>query len=208
MSYSTSDGPENWGKIRLEGDDDLSMSGSVYMRNLGMGIEGRPVSSGSASQPSTPAPTSPSNKTARQAGGMSWSSSKASLIGSLGIVSGNGKARELSTSSASQIEDVDDYEVTDRRHSTILSILQTFHTHACFQLSVLESFIPCSPQPPPPGPDSKVYLTPKDVLAFELGALSSIDARYLEWLSQEYGGGWTVVVKRGWKDLLSALLGY
>ena len=42
-SYSTGNGPiTDWGKIRLDGDDDLSLGGA-YMRNLGTGIEGGPV---------------------------------------------------------------------------------------------------------------------------------------------------------------------
>ena len=51
-----------------------------------------------------------------------------------------------------------------------------------------------------------VYLTPRDILAFELGPFSGFDARYLKWLADEYGV--KVVVKRGWKDLLSAVFGY
>ena len=44
-------------------------------------------------------------------------------------------------------------------------------------------------------------MTPRDILAFELGPFGEFDARYLKWLAD-------VVVKRGWKDLLSAVFGY
>jgi len=51
--------------------------------------------------------------------------------------------------------------------------------------------------------DNVVQLTPKDILAFELGPLSGFD---LEWLVQEYAGNdVNVVVKRGWRDLLGAI---
>ena len=53
-----------------------------------------------------------------------------------------------------------------------------------------------------------IYITPKDMLAFELGPLSSLDGRYLEWLADEYGGGARFVVKRGWKDLFGVLFGF
>ena len=49
-------------------------------------------------------------------------------------------------------------------------------------------------------------MTPRDILAFELGLFSGFDARYLKWLADEYGV--KVVVKRGWKDLLSAVFVY
>ena len=47
-----------------------------------------------------------------------------------------------------------------------------------------------------------VYL-PRNILAFELGPFGEFDARYLKWLADVQ-----VVVKRGWKDLLSAVFGY
>ena len=53
-----------------------------------------------------------------------------------------------------------------------------------------------------------VYLTPKDILAFELGLFSGFDAWYLNWLADEYGVKVVVTRKRGWKDLLSAVFGY
>ena len=92
---------------------------------------------------------------------------------------------------------------------TALAILQTFHAHISFQVSVLESML--ARQNNSRGAvgaavDTVVYLTPKDILAFELGPFSGFDARYLKWLADEYGVN--VVVKRGWKDLLSAIFGY
>ncbi|KAG5645322.1 hypothetical protein DXG03_006511 [Asterophora parasitica] len=227
-SYSTAAGAENWGKVRLEGDDDLSISGVAageaggvpgggYVRNVGMGIEGRPVASGSKLSQKLGAGSAPSTPTAhamRRSSGMSWSSGRATVVGSFGQ---GGKARQVSSSIVESSEDghasghgSSEYdgdgtaeERRDRHLLTTLSLLQTFHGHTVFQLSVLESFIPKDG-----GPGTTVYLAPKDIVAFELGPMSTLDARYLEWLAQEYAGDTKVVIKRGWKDLLGALFGY
>lgn len=93
-----------------------------------------------------------------------------------------------------------------------MALLQTFHAHTLFQLSVLEDVLTRQGATPPASDDvgkRLVTLTPKDILAFELGPLSSLDARYLEWLAEEYAGSQVkVVIKRGWKDLLGAIFGY
>jgi hypothetical protein len=53
-----------------------------------------------------------------------------------------------------------------------------------------------------------VILTAKDVLAFELGPLCSLDAKYLMWLAEEYAPGTKVIVKTTWRDLVGILFGY
>ena len=209
-SYSTANGPENWGSVRLEGDDDLTLDGT-YVRNVGMGIEGRPNVGGSSLNvpPTTP-------KIARRFSGMSRSSGKTS--------SSNGKTRQASSLSfttgpihitASSNDEAytlnthpNAEEIVRRRNGqimTALAILQTFHAHISFQVSVLESMLARQDSNAVSG-ETVVYLTPKDILAFELGPFSGFDARYLKWLGDEYGVN--VVVKRGWKDLLSAVFGY
>jgi hypothetical protein len=260
-SYSTSNGPENWGSVRLEGDDDLSLrnvlkdpgigsentkgkssmeSQRTYVRSLGMGIEGRPVDSlGGVANKST----------TRRASAMSWSSGKATMVGT---VSGNGKARQLSTSTSpgsSAIPDsgegtyavalhridservIDPEEQARRRMSqvyTTMALLQTFHAHTTFQLSVLGDLLRAK-LPNPPNDDSAstsrtvddangrdipageqvIVLTLKDFSAFELGQFSSLDAKYLEWLTEQYAGGEIkVIVKRSWRDLLGVFFGY
>ena len=216
-SYSTANGPENWGSVRLEGDDDLTLDGT-YVRNVGMGIEGRPNVGGSTLN--VP-PASPKN--ARRISAMSWSSGKSSTVGTLPS-SLNGKTRQASSSSfptgpthitASSNDEaytlntnIDIEEVVRRRNGhimTALAILQTFHAHIAFQVSVLEKTLARQDSSADSG-ETVVYLTPKDILAFELGPFSGFDARYLKWLADEYGA--KVVVKRGWKDLLSAIFGY
>ena len=217
-SYSTANGPENWGSVRLEGDEDLTLDGT-YVRNVGMGIEGRPNVGGSTL---TVPPTTLKN--ARRVSAMSWSSGKTSTIGTLPS-SSNGRTQQASSSSfpagsihitassndeASTLNTYTD-EIVRRRNGqimTALAILQTFHAHISFQLSVLESKLARrdSSSSSAGSGETVVYLTPKDILEFELGPFSGFDARYLKWLADEYGV--EVVVKRGWKDLLSAIFGY
>ncbi|KAG5735434.1 Protein LCHN [Termitomyces sp. T112] len=188
------------GAVGLEGDDDLglSLSGSTtregsYVRNLGMGIEGRPSVS--------------TARTMRRSSTMSWSSGRATIVGTSGVDElGGSKAHQGSSSSGGEDGGDAEEERVDRQLCTTLALLQTLHAHTAFQLAVLASFLP------PPGSESSssgtVYLYPKDMVQFELGPLSSSDARYLEWVAQEYAGNTQVVMKRGWKDLVGALLGY
>jgi hypothetical protein len=185
MSYSTSN-DANWGSVRLEGDDDLSISGS-YVRNLGMGIEGRPE----ASLSSTP------SKPQRRFSGMSWSSGKSTGI--------KLNPQPVSSSSAAPADAQTDFDKRrDRQLLTTLALLQTFHANTCFQLSRLGSFLPSGNSSSP----GIVFLSPKDVTSFELGPLSSFDARYLQWLADEYGGGARIEIKRGgWRDWVGIIFG-
>jgi hypothetical protein len=207
MSYSTAGGPENWGKVRLEGDDDLSLGGGAYMRNLGMGIEGGPpVPSGSVSQSDANGDTTTLMGTTNRglrASSMSWSSGKATVVGFSAVGGGSVKARQPSMSATVASEDEDGDGRMDGQVLTTLSLLQTLHANTLFQLSTLESFIPLSQSEL-----ETVYLSPKELGAFELSPLSAFDAKYLEWLTLEYAGGTQVVVKRGWRELLGAILWY
>ncbi|KIJ19396.1 hypothetical protein PAXINDRAFT_166590 [Paxillus involutus ATCC 200175] len=211
-SYSTGNGSiANWGSVRLEGDDDLSMDGA-HVRNLGMGIEGRP-SMGS----------SPNVKGMRKSGAMSLrgGSSGESSSSPNGVNRRNASSSSALTSASvpvlSGLEPDMDHIINERRERQVLTtcaLLQTFHANTCFQLSRLASLIPSPPSqlvdvPLASPPDLDIiYITPKDILSFELGPLSSLDARYLEWLAEEYGGGVRFAVKRGWKDLVGVLLGF
>jgi hypothetical protein len=96
----------------------------------------------------------------------------------------------------------------DGQVMTTMALLQTFHAHTSFQLSVLESFLPRGISSLGHETDRTIYLTPKEVLAFELGPLSSFDAKYLEWLVAEYASGKKLVIKRGWRDLFGVIFGY
>jgi hypothetical protein len=113
-------------------------------------------------------------------------------------------------------EDEDDAMLVRNRQSrTTLALLQTFHAQTRFWLSRLASLLPPAPQPehdststdPDTDADSEmtveVQLAPRDVVELELSPLSTLDARFVEWLGEEYGYGSTrVTVRRGWRDLL------
>lgn len=238
QSYSTEnpDGSRaDWGGVRLTGDDDLTIDGPL-VRNIGLGIEGRPSMAASGSE-----------------GGLNVKGMKRSRGMSLGVEGGSSasegssRGRQASTSSGMSGEDngvsamhaPDDpvarrfrEERMERQIRTTLALLQTFHANSCFQLSRLAELmspatggasataatgelvdVPSIAETPDPSTpalldNDVIYLTPRDVLSFELGPLSSLDARYLEWLGEEYGGRKKVVVRRGWKDLLGVFLGF
>ena len=122
-------------------------------------------------------------------------------------------------------EDEDDAVlVRDRQSRTTLALLQTFHAQTRFWLSRLAALLPprtdhettYTDAPAPDDGDARedergaemvVQLSPRDVLELELSPLSSLDARFVEWLAEEYGvsragAGVRVFVKRGWRDLL------
>ncbi|KAF8628176.1 hypothetical protein AX15_004057 [Amanita polypyramis BW_CC] len=196
LSYSTANGPENWGAVRLEGDDDLTLTGS-YIRNRGMGIEGGPSVNSTGGIGSS----SSLGRGTKRTSAMSWSSSRNGTFA---------RSREMSSSSAitsesiSIVNDFDEArERQDKQLLTTLALLQTFHAHTTFHLSILESLLPEDWSS-----GSVLYLAPKDVLTFELGPLSGNDARYLEWLTYEYAAGTQLVIKRGWRDLLNIIFGY
>ncbi|KII90378.1 hypothetical protein PLICRDRAFT_38890 [Plicaturopsis crispa FD-325 SS-3] len=205
MSYSTGNGSmTNWGQVRLEGDDDLTIDGG-YVRNLGMGIEGRPVEYGLGAGVASGSTT----KSMRRSSAMSWASGKATAVEANSRQASSSSAFELAASAGPACEDEDARR--DRQVLMTLALLQTFHATTRFQLSRLSTLLQTraesSSSRSGPGAAS-VILTPKDVLSFELGPLSSLDARYLEWLGEEYGGGTSVTVRRGWKDLFSMLFGF
>ncbi|KDQ58139.1 hypothetical protein JAAARDRAFT_193588 [Jaapia argillacea MUCL 33604] len=263
----------NWGAVRLEGDDDLSLgtvagenSRGSYVRNVGMGIEGRPSGSGVASVGIGNGNGARKSKSSRRSsGGMSWSSLTGKDRDRRQQQSSQWQAEEESTSSTPPVrltaqdpkkveaKDDSEFEVIqaikdksrDRDVLTTLALLQTFHAHTSFLLSRLESYLPpvdserlstaststtttgpstpkisnaiisTSPAPKdPPLPTASpkiltpVTLTPKDIVTFELGPLNSMDAKFIEWLAEEYGGGVGVVVRRGWRDLLGLVFGF
>lgn len=189
-SYSTANGERNWGSVRLEGDDDLTFDGfseGGQMRNLGQGIEGRPVSS---------------SRSMRRTSAMSWSSAKGT------VASTSTSTPSTAFGSNTRLTPDARTDLSDTRHEsqlrTTLALLQTFYAHTLFHLSILENFLP----PREDRDGSNVVLTPKEVLTFELGPYSISDEQYLEWLAQEYGGGTTVIIKRSWKDLFGIVFGY
>ncbi|KAJ7583856.1 hypothetical protein C8J56DRAFT_1005133 [Mycena floridula] len=186
MSYSTANG--EWGSVRLEGDDDLSLNAVTspggHVRSLGNGIEGRPLTT----------------KTMRRSSAMSWSS-RATMTNTPTTADGKKPKASISETVPEQVDE----ERRDRQLLTTLALLQTFHAHTLFQLSTLESFLPPAADA---RPSAVVTLTSKEVLMFELGPFSSLDVKYLDWIAREYGNGVQLVVKRHWKDLFGIVFGY
>lgn len=194
-SYSTVDGNmANWGQVRLEGDDDLSVGGS-YVRNLGMGIEGRPAPPSDLNRKDSGA--SGSSKAAKRVSGTSvWSKFANRDANDRLIQLGNDESARL--------------RKREQQILVTLALLQTFHAHTTNLLSTLSRYLPGAPAPSSGNNLSTIYLSPKDLSAFELGGLSSLDAQFIEWLGGEYGSrvGVMVVVRRGWKDVARFVLGF
>lgn len=196
VSYSTVDGNmANWGRVRLDGDDDLSVGGS-HVRSLGMGIEGRPAAPSDLDSKVSGA--SGSSKATRRASGMSvWSK----------FTNGDTNDRPIQLGS-----DEEDARLRNREQQVLLTLalLQTFHAHTTNLLSKLSYHLPSVPAPASGDNLSTIYLSPRDLYAFELGPLSALDAQFIEWLGEEYGSrvGVKVVVRRGWKDVARLVLGF
>ena len=195
VSYSTVDGNmANWGRVRLEGDDDLSVGGS-HVRSLGMGIEGRPAAPSDLDRKVSGA--SGASKTTKRASGMSvWSKFT------------NGDTND----GPIRFESDEGVRLRKREQQVLLTLalLQTFHAHTTNLLYKLSYHLPSAPAPASGDNLSTIYLSLRDLSAFELGPLSSLDAQFIEWLGEEYGSrvGVKVVVRRGWKDLARLVLGY
>ncbi|KAF9650436.1 hypothetical protein BDM02DRAFT_3154894 [Thelephora ganbajun] len=194
-SYSTVNGNmANWGQVRLEGDEDLSVGGS-YVRNLGMGIEGRPAAPSDLDR-EVPGVSGSSKATKRTSGMSVWSK----------FTNRDANDRLIQFPS-------DEEDARLRKHEQqvllTLALLQTFHAHTTNLLSKLAYHLPSAPGPSSGGNLSTIYLSPRDLYAFELGPLSGLDAQFIEWLGEEYGSrvGVRVVVRRGWRDLIRVIFG-
>lgn len=197
MSYSTASSGgnvgamSNWGSAQQEGDQDWSMGGNHYVRTLGMGIEGRRASEGGAGR-------------RRESSSYSTHSSPPTATSSTFPLFDKQRTEEEAQERREEAE--------ERRYKqilTTLALLQTFHANTCFQLTQLKRVlgIQSSPSSSPDQPGT-VCISAKDMAAFELSALSGMDARYLGWLVDEYGGGAQLVIKKGWRDVLGVMLGY
>ena len=88
---------------------------------------------------------------------------------------------------------------------TTLSLLSTFHNHTAFLLDRLNAVLPTNSSAGSSDQDP-IFLTPKEVTMFDLGPMSDLDARFIEWLAECKGK--KLKVRRGWKDLMSYLLGF
>ena len=235
QSCSSVKGPENWGAIRLQGDEDedgdgdgdddgdsLTMMGS-YVRNVGMGIEGGPQVNGSAVGSSVGS-ASFSGRRRRRRNDVDhyWLSSSSSTS----RATSRSRSRQASPV-VSPHDDVHRHHHRDGQVMMAIALLQTFHVHASFHLSVLASLLPPSQmigthsnhsnhdgvqeeeeeEEEEEGalPMPTLQMTPRDMAAFELGPLSGLDVRYVTWLVQEYAREYRFVMRRGWRDVLSVI---
>ena len=94
---------------------------------------------------------------------------------------------------------------------TTLALLQVFQANTDALLARLSDLLPQraahSHNLAAAGAGAPVVLTPKDLVSFDLGPLSGLDGRFVEWLVEVYGNGAKVVVKRNWKDVVAFLFG-
>jgi len=194
-SYSTVDGNmSNWGQVQLAGDDDLSVGGS-YVRNLGMGIEGRPINEQDSQTTSVG-----TRRTQRASGSSMRSKTTIKDADETQVIP------VLDGADGSLKDDPFESGTRERQVLTTLALLQTFHAHTAYILSRLSFFLPSSPSALG-GIPGTIILTPRDLWSFELGPLSSLDARFIEWLGDEYGfqTGVRVVVRKGWRDFVGLI---
>ncbi|EJF59440.1 hypothetical protein DICSQDRAFT_65039 [Dichomitus squalens LYAD-421 SS1] len=225
------------GSIRLEGDDELNARtrSAPSVRTLGMGIEGRPSGSGSTlnagrtsrmmRRASTmSAWTWTGIKGANNASDNDNDNDATDTqpatedVPAMFIPGERSNLPERATPA-----DAATSATRDRQVLTTLALLDTFHAHTTAILSRLATLLETRKQCSPSSSSRRerivlgggegvreggaVMLTPKDVISFELGPFSGLDARFVEWLGEEYGGGVRVLVKRGWKDLVGLVFG-
>ncbi|EJD40821.1 hypothetical protein AURDEDRAFT_115694 [Auricularia subglabra TFB-10046 SS5] len=183
----------NWreggsGGVHLEGED-AALQYGVNVRKVGQGIEGKRIDS-------KPRRVSLSNTPNRVA-------SPVPGIPPLPVpIAGTSSMTETAAKHQHQVQ-------------MTLILLNVFHTHTEFLLDRLGELLGIESGAAPVGagiaynPDN-IVLTARDVMALELGPLSDLDARFVQWLAEktELAGGRKVVVRRSWRDLLAAVFGF
>ncbi|KAL1942164.1 hypothetical protein VTO73DRAFT_6228 [Trametes versicolor] len=226
---------ENWGSIHLEGEDDLGLRtrSTPYIRSIGQGIEGRPSGS---TLPSGLGSLTP--RALRRASAMSawtWAGSKngdtpgpeqaprptenaPAASSGMFIPGQRNNVPEPNTR-----QDSATVARRERQVLTTLALLDAFHANTTAVLSRFAALLETRKAQQQQQPLSSrridldagliagahlVLFTPKDVMSFELGPFSGLDARFVEWLGEEYGGGVRVLVRRSWKDLVGLILGF
>lgn len=213
---------ENWGSVRLTGDDPIyteperddldakSTKSRVYIRNVGMGIEGRP----GGSSPTSPAVQEDgmllhrTTKAARRASGSSvwtWASGR-------GVLSAPSASKPRKTGPDADAEDTERAARRAQQIATTLSLLRAFQANTDALLARLAEILPertahSHNAANIAGSGPAVVLTPKDLVSFDLGPLSGLDGRFAEWLVEVYGNGAKVVVRRNWRDVMALIFG-
>lgn len=222
--------PKEWGSVQLEGDDDWSLNGT-HMRTLGQGIEGgkkarqeaemarmRTLGKGIEGRPKGPSSRlRPVNSPPRGTRKASTSSATQALLPN-------------STEEEDPLPADERDELRQQNLQTTLALLQTFHANTVFWLSKLHEIIPPSSIVSSPAPSltkfpsrtsendesgsnvENIVVSSRDLLTLELGVLSELDAKFVEWFAEAEGytggrSGRKLVIKRGWQELFSIVLG-
>ena len=213
---------ESW----AEAEEYRLASGPVRVRTHGEGIEGRPMTI-----PGGPARSRSFRRASERSFPEPWTAAPSTQGGvSQDIYKDDDDDDGYGQEEEGEGEDRHDAVlVRDRQSRTTLALLQTFHAQTRFWLSRLAALLPprndhdhdhetaYTDAPAPPddrdarederGAEMVVQLAPRDVLELELSPLSGLDARFIEWLAEEYGASRAgadvrIFVKRGWRDLL------
>ncbi|CDO70165.1 hypothetical protein BN946_scf185009.g16 [Trametes cinnabarina] len=224
---------ENWGSIRLEGEDDVSLRtrSTPHIRSVGLGIEGRP--SGGTVPPGSDTRTPRAVRRASTMSSWTWSGGK-SGDGQDQLARGTTDNAPVASGgmfipgARSNVPEPAPHEGVaasarrERQVMTTLALLDAFHANTTTILSRFATLLETRKAQQQQssrrvdadgsvgitGGSQTVLFTPKDVMSFELGPFSGLDARFVEWLGEEYGGGMRVLVKRGWRDLVGLILGF
>lgn len=181
----------------LDGEEN-SLQYGVNVRKVGQGIEGKRID----------------NKSSSSSKRTSYTPSRVGSPGPVPVAQGSIPPLPVPSNTPSAIE-----ARTKHQHQVqmTLILLGVFHTHTSFLLDRLGDVLD-------PGggttsqigagiaytPTDNIVLTARDVMALELGPLSDLDARFVQWLAEktELAGGRKVVVRRSWRDLLAAVFGF
>lgn len=87
-------------------------------------------------------------------------------------------------------------------------LLDIFHSQSAFWLNALQALLDQQKATGSPKlVKGAVQLTPQNVAAMQLSILSDVDSRFVEWLALSRFGR-KVSVKRGWRDLVTAVVGF
>lgn len=95
---------------------------------------------------------------------------------------------------------------------TTLMLLDVFHSQSTFWLDTLQDLlllqaIRLQASGSPKALKKAIVLTPQNLTAMRLSSLSETDSRFVEWLAQARFGR-KISVKRGWRDLVTAAVGW
>ena len=230
-----------WGAIRLEGDEDWSVGGA-RMRSLGMGIEGKaPKGKRRLSLSMTRAIVDERDKDKfgkRHSGTLvdvvadrSRENSDETAVDGLdqtpasAAIEAN-RQNTQTTLALLQTFHANPVFILSRLHellpplSTSPSVVQTPiphtpHSQKWPSTVELSSLLPSSSPDDSVDNDNDIetiVISARDMLSMELGILSEVDARFVEWLAEAegYAGkkvGRKVVVRRGWSELVGILFG-